>query len=148
MGSEFSRRRFLQGSVGAAAVAGYMQINPDFFISSAFAQAGKTMTFLSAENITGNWDPTAHTTLSQKNIEGFVMGFLTRTPMKLDDPIQILDRQRPIEAHLVGDAVESFPRHARRESKLRQGPARRKIEDRKSNNRNKQQEHKALPYAV
>lgn len=86
MGSEFSRRRFLQGSAGAAAVAGYMQINPDFFISPAFAQAGKTMTFLSAENITGNWDPTAHTTLSQKNIEGFVMGFLTRTPMKLDDP--------------------------------------------------------------
>lgn len=44
------------------------------------------MVFLSAENITGNWDPTAHTTLSQKNIEGFVMGFLTRTPMTLEDP--------------------------------------------------------------
>ncbi|CDN94896.1 ABC transporter substrate-binding protein [Agrobacterium tumefaciens] len=86
MCSEINRRRFLQGSVGAVAVAGYMQINPDFFISSAFAQTAKTMTFLSAENITGNWDPTAHTTLSQKNIEGFVMGFLTRTPMKLDDP--------------------------------------------------------------
>ncbi len=38
------------------------------------------MVFLSAENITGNWDPTAHTTLSQKNIEGFVMGFLTAHP--------------------------------------------------------------------
>ncbi|NTG18140.1 ABC transporter substrate-binding protein [Agrobacterium rhizogenes] len=86
MCSEINRRRFLQGAAGAAAVAGFTQINPDFFISSAYAATRKTMTFLSAENITGNWDPTAHTTLSQKNIEGYVMGFLTRTPMKLEDP--------------------------------------------------------------
>ncbi|MVA56509.1 ABC transporter substrate-binding protein [Agrobacterium vitis] len=90
MSSEINRRRFLQGTVGAAAAAGFMQMNPDFFISSAFAQSGKVMTFLSAENITGNWDPTAHTTLSQKNIEGFVMGFLTRSPMKLDNPGEVV----------------------------------------------------------
>jgi peptide/nickel transport system substrate-binding protein len=69
---------------------GFMQIDPDFFISSAYAQSGKVMTFLSAENITGNWDPTAHTTLSQKNIEGFVMGFLTRSPMKLENPGEVV----------------------------------------------------------
>ncbi|MBA8853590.1 peptide/nickel transport system substrate-binding protein [Ochrobactrum intermedium] len=89
MNSELSRRRFLQGLTGAAAL-GYTQINPDFFISSAYAQTRKVMTFLSAENITGNWDPTAHTTLSQKNIEGFVMGFLTRTPMTLDNPGEVV----------------------------------------------------------
>jgi peptide/nickel transport system substrate-binding protein len=90
MHSKFDRRHFLKGVAGTAVAAGYMQVNPDFFISEAHAQAGKTMTFLSAENITGNWDPTAHTTLSQKNIEGFVMGFLTRTPMRLDNPDQVV----------------------------------------------------------
>ena len=87
MADGMDRRRFLQGS---AALAGVSQINPDFLISSAFAQGGKPLVFLSAENITGNWDPTAHTTLSQKNIEGFVMGFLTRTPMTLDDPSKVV----------------------------------------------------------
>ena len=77
------RRTFL---AGAGALAGFQQINPSFFISSAFAQTGKPITFLSAENITGNWDPTAHTTLSQKIIEGFVMGFLARAPMRPEDP--------------------------------------------------------------
>lgn len=81
------RRRFLQrlGTIAACA-----QINPDFLIASAFAQSARPLVFLSAENITGNWDPTAHTTLSQKNIEGFVMGFLTRTPMTLDDPGKVV----------------------------------------------------------
>ena len=90
MHSKFDRRQLLKGAAAAAVAAGYTQINPDFFISAARAQAGKTLTFLSAENITGNWDPTAHTTLSQKNIEGFVMGFLTRTPMKLDNPGEVV----------------------------------------------------------
>ena len=81
------RRRFLHG---LGVFAAWAQINPDALVSPAFAQAGKPMVFLSAENITGNWDPTAHTTLSQKNIEGFVMGFLTRTPMRLDDPGQVV----------------------------------------------------------
>ncbi|EWY38566.1 diguanylate cyclase [Skermanella stibiiresistens SB22] len=80
----------MQGAATAAVAAGFAQINPDFLISSARAQSGKPMSFLSAENITGNWDPTAHTTLSQKNIEGFVMGFLTRTPMRLDDPSEVV----------------------------------------------------------
>ena len=91
MAGMMDRRRFLQGALqGGAAAVGFAQINPDFLISSAFAQAGKPLVFLSAENITGNWDPTAHTTLSQKNIEGFVMGFLTRTPMTLEDPGKVV----------------------------------------------------------
>ena len=86
MTSFVTRRRILQGGAALAGMAGFAQIDPDFFLSSAFAQEAQPMVFLSAENITGNWDPTAHTTLSQKNIEGFVMGFLTRTPMTLEDP--------------------------------------------------------------
>ncbi|TVQ55014.1 MAG: ABC transporter substrate-binding protein [Rhodobacteraceae bacterium] len=78
-----SRRNFL---TAAGVAAGAPIINPRFFIDSAYAQSGKPIIFLSAENITGNWDPTAHTTLSQKNIEGYVMGFLTRFPMRADDP--------------------------------------------------------------
>ncbi|OSQ53913.1 diguanylate cyclase [Marivita cryptomonadis] len=77
-------RRSLLASVGAA--AGMTQIDPRFFISSAYAQTTEPIIFLSAENITGNWDPTAHTTLSQKNIEAYVMGYLSRTPMRPENP--------------------------------------------------------------
>ncbi|EPX86019.1 ABC transporter substrate-binding protein [Salipiger mucosus] len=80
------RRNFLRYGMMAGAAVAAPQINPDFFISSARAQGSRPLMFLSAENITGNWDPTAHTTLSQKTIEGFVMGFLARAPMRPDDP--------------------------------------------------------------
>ncbi len=76
---------------GSALGAGALTLNLDALCSGAWAQASKPMVFLSAENITGNWDPTAHTTLSQKNVEGFVMGFLTRAPMRLDDPDKVTD---------------------------------------------------------
>ena len=76
---------------GSARGAGALTLNLDALCSGAWAQASKPMVFLSAENITGNWDPTAHTTLSQKNVEGFVMGFLTRAPMRLDDPDKVTD---------------------------------------------------------
>ncbi|SDI04505.1 peptide/nickel transport system substrate-binding protein [Vibrio xiamenensis] len=84
------RRSFLRAGLTTMGVAGMASINPGFFISSAFASQQKTMVFLSAENITGNWDPTAHTTLSQSTIEGFVMGFLIRSPMRPDNPEQIV----------------------------------------------------------
>lgn len=80
-------RRHLLGAFGAGAVL--TQVNPRFFIDSAYAQSGKPIVFLSAENITGNWDPTAHTTLSQKNIEAYVMGYLARAPMRPDNPEQL-----------------------------------------------------------
>lgn len=83
-----NRRSFLGAT---AAGLGLSQINPRFFIDSAYAQTGKPIVFLSAENITGNWDPTAHTTLSQKNIEGYVMGFLARAPMRPEDPGEMVN---------------------------------------------------------
>ena len=88
--NDATRRSFLKGAAALGAGAGLLRINPEFLVSSAAAQEGKTLVFLSAENITGNWDPTGHTTLSQKNIEGFVMGFLTRTPMRVDNPGEVV----------------------------------------------------------
>lgn len=85
-----SRRKFLTGTGALGAGAAFATVNPDFLFNSAYAQEGKSIVFLSAENITGNWDPTAHTTLSQKNVEGFVMGFLTRTPMRIDNPDEVI----------------------------------------------------------
>lgn len=97
------RRQFLRygAMVGAAFAA--PRINPDFLFSSARAADMRPLTFLSAENITGNWDPTSHTTLSQSNIEGFVMGFLTRAPMRPETPDEVIYELatsiREIDAH-------------------------------------------------
>ena len=112
------------GVFGASA----MVLDPAFLCSSALAQTSKPMVFLSAENITGNWDPTAHTTLSQKNVEGFVMGFLTRTPMRLDDPektnyelatsIKLLDEHR-LEIKLRNDI--KFSRRQAVQGRRREG---------------------------
>ncbi|MEI4474106.1 ABC transporter substrate-binding protein [Frigidibacter sp. MR17.24] len=84
-----NRRSFLRYASVAGAGLALPRINPDFFISPANAAITKPMTFLSAENITGNWDPTSHTTLSQSTIQGFVMGYLTRAPMREDDPAKM-----------------------------------------------------------
>ena len=47
------------------------------------------MVFASAEPVTGNWDPTSHTTLARINLEGFVFGQLFRTPMRPENPDEI-----------------------------------------------------------
>lgn len=85
-----NRRNFLNTAALAGAGVALHQINPEFFLRPAHAQDAKPLIFLSAENITGNWDPTAHTTLSQSNIEGFVMGFLTRAPMRPETPDEVI----------------------------------------------------------
>jgi peptide/nickel transport system substrate-binding protein len=84
------RRKFLSYGMMAGASTAAMRLNPDFFFTSAHAQDMRPLTFLSAENITGNWDPMAHTTLSQFNIEGFIMGFLTRSPMTPENPDEVV----------------------------------------------------------
>ena len=47
------------------------------------------MVFLAAEALTGNWDPTTHTNLGQLILESFVFGYLTRCPMRPDNPDQL-----------------------------------------------------------
>jgi len=89
MKSAIHRRRFLQGGAALSA-AGFVQINPEFFISTARAQTGRAMTYLAAENITGNWDPTSHSNLTHMHIEHLVMGYLTRTPMTIEKPDEVI----------------------------------------------------------
>ena len=63
-----NRRNALRtGSLIAATAAA--RLNPDFFFTSAFAAAGKTLRFMGPESLTGNWDPTSHTNLGQLTVE-------------------------------------------------------------------------------
>ena len=85
-GPSSNRRRVLGGMAAAGGLAAF----PSPFVKRAFGQARNTMVFASAEPVTGNWDPTSHTTLAQINLEGFVFGQLIRTPMRPDNPAEIV----------------------------------------------------------
>ncbi len=85
--TSFSRRAFLGGAALATAVP---RLNPEFLFTSAYAQtATNPMIFLAAEALTGNWDPTTHTNLGQLILESFVFGYLTRCPMRADNPEEL-----------------------------------------------------------
>jgi peptide/nickel transport system substrate-binding protein len=86
----FTRRDALKMVAASVGAAGAMRVDPEFFISSARAQSGKPMRFLAAEALTGNWDPTTHTNLGQLIIEGMMFGYLTRAPMRPDNPEEIV----------------------------------------------------------
>jgi peptide/nickel transport system substrate-binding protein len=85
-----SRRTLMQGSLAGAGAFGIGRLNPDFLFSSAFAQEAKTLRFLAAEALTGNWDPTTHTNLGQLIAEGFMFGYLTRAPMRPENPTELI----------------------------------------------------------
>ncbi|MEQ8654875.1 MAG: ABC transporter substrate-binding protein [Kiloniellales bacterium] len=87
---KFDRRQFLSASAMAGVAAGLPALNTGFFSSPAFAAQDKPLTFLSAENLTGNWDPSSHTTLAQINLESFVFGYLTRAPMRPENPDELV----------------------------------------------------------
>src|SRR5258708_38903479 len=95
------RRDVMLGGVAGAAALGLGRINPDFLVNSAFAAEGKTLRFLGAEALTGNWDPTTHTNLGQVIVEGFVFGYMTRAPMmaeQTDDLIfDMAESTKPID---------------------------------------------------
>jgi peptide/nickel transport system substrate-binding protein len=107
-----NRRKFLQSSSLATMVASAPIINAGFFSSAAFAASDKAITFLSAENLTGNWDPSSHTTLGQINLESFVFGYLTRAPMTPENPDEIVFE--------LAEAMTLIDEHTL-EFKLRQG---------------------------
>lgn len=79
-----SRRSLLKATAGTAASLAL----PIPFIRRASAAGRDTIVFASAEPLTGNWDPTSHTSLAQVNFEGFVFGYLFRTPMRPDNPTE------------------------------------------------------------
>ena len=92
---KITRRKFLEKSakIGTGlAVAPLLAPAAGFFKSPAYAAGTPTDTvvFLSAENITGNWDPTSHTTLAQLNVEAFVFNYLTRCPMTVEKPQELI----------------------------------------------------------
>jgi len=87
---KLDRRNFLRVSAMAGVATGLPVLNPKFFVSEAFAARNKPLTFLSAENLTGNWDPSSHTTLAQINLESFVFGYLTRAPMRPENPDELV----------------------------------------------------------
>ena len=74
-----TRRQFL-GSASAVAAAGLSVSSP--FIGRAHAQDKKTVVLASMGPVTGNWDPTSHTTLGQLSFESFIFSHLTRSPMQ------------------------------------------------------------------
>lgn len=51
-----TRRDALKTVLAGVGTAAAVRINPEFFVNSAYAQAGKPMRFLAAEALTGNWD--------------------------------------------------------------------------------------------
>ena len=50
-----NRRDVMLGGLAGAAALGLGRVNPDFLVNSAFAAEGKTLRFLGAEALTGNW---------------------------------------------------------------------------------------------
>ena len=84
--NQVSRRSLLSVTAGATAALAL----PMPFIRRAYADTRNTLVFASAEPVTGNWDPTSHTSLGQINFEGFVFGQLFRTPMRPENPTEIV----------------------------------------------------------
>lgn len=71
-----TRRQILAGA-GAALALGTVGLP-----RIAAAQGKKTLVLASMGPVTGNWDPTSHTTLGQLNFEKFIFSHLTRAPME------------------------------------------------------------------
>ena len=80
-------RRTLLTTTGSAAAS---LLFPAPFISRAHAAGRNTLVFASAEPVTGSWDPTSHTSLGQSNFESFVFGQLFRTPLRPDNPTEVV----------------------------------------------------------
>ncbi len=74
-----TRRQFL-GQASAAAAASLL--SPGSLVTPAFAQAKKSVVLASMGPVSGNWDPTSHTTLGQLSFEFFIFSHLTRSPMQ------------------------------------------------------------------
>jgi peptide/nickel transport system substrate-binding protein len=84
---KISRRSLLTAAAGGVVSTAL----PAPFIRRAYAQGGRSsLIYGSAQALTGNWDPTSHTSLAQINFENFVFGYLFRTPMRPENPSEIV----------------------------------------------------------
>lgn len=75
-----TRRDALKGALGTTVLAGLGATQP-FHSTAARAAETKSIKIASMGPITGNWDPTSHTTIGQLNVE--FVDF--RTPHQLPD---------------------------------------------------------------
>jgi len=83
---KITRRSLLTVAAGGLASTAL----PAPFVRRASAAGRNSLIYGSAQALTGNWDPTSHTQLAQINFEGFVFGYLFRTPMREEDPSQVV----------------------------------------------------------
>ncbi len=75
-----TRREVLRSAATVAAVAGVAVTTP--LSNIVFAQPKKKTVVLASQGpVTGNWDPTSHTTIGQLDFEAFIFSHLTRCPM-------------------------------------------------------------------
>ncbi|RWG07749.1 ABC transporter substrate-binding protein [Mesorhizobium sp.] len=74
-----------RGVLASAGAAGAMAVLGGG-IRPTKAADKKTVVLASMGPVTGNWDPTSHTTLGQGNFEKFVFNALTRAPMSDGEP--------------------------------------------------------------
>lgn len=79
-----TRRQVLIGA-GALATASAVSFKGGL----AIAQSKKTVVMASMGPVTGNWDPTSHTTIGQGNFERFVFNHLTRCTMEEGKPPEL-----------------------------------------------------------
>ena len=63
------------GALGMAGMVGGMPL-------PVRADGKKSVVLASMGPVTGNWDPTSHTTLGQLSFESFIFSHLTRSPMQ------------------------------------------------------------------
>jgi peptide/nickel transport system substrate-binding protein len=97
-----SRRRVLATATACAAAVAL----PAPFIRRAQAATRNTLVFASAEPVTGSWDPTSHTSLGQANFESFVFGQLFRTPMRPENPTEVVWELATAQKLIDADTLE------------------------------------------
>lgn len=88
------------GAAGTAAALGSM-------IGPVNAQSKKQVVLASMGPVTGNWDPTSHTTLGQGNFEKFVFNALTYAPMPDNQP-DLLEPALAISWKLIDKTTIEF----------------------------------------
>lgn len=95
-----TRRQVLvgTGTIVAAGAAG---------LRLGIAQTKKSLVLASMGPVTGNWDPTSHTTLGQGNFEKFVFNQLTRCTMEEGKP-PVLEPDLAVEWKLVDPYTMEF----------------------------------------
>jgi peptide/nickel transport system substrate-binding protein len=76
-----TRRTLLINAARLSTLAGAGLASPAI-LRRAAAASGKSLVLASMGPVTGNWDPTSHTTIGQLNFESFIFSRLTRCPMK------------------------------------------------------------------